>query len=70
MGVPDRGVLIVGGLSKATRSQAEGGLPFLDKLPIIKRLFSAETEQIDRSTLFIVVKPTIIILDEEEERMR
>jgi len=69
VGVPDRGVLIVGGLSKTTRSQAEGGLPFLDKLPIIKRIFSAETERIDRSTLFIVVKPTIIILDEEEQRM-
>jgi len=70
VGVPDRGVLIVGGLTKATRSQSEGGLPFLDKLPIIKRLFSAETEEIDRNTLFIIVKPTIIILDEEEERMR
>ena len=69
VGVPDRGMLIVGGLTTSFGSHDEGGLPILDKIPILKRLFSAETRDASRDTLFILVRPQIIILAEEEQRM-
>ncbi len=69
VGVPDRGVVVVGGLSKSNRSQHEAGVPVLDKIPILKRLFSGESRTADRQTLFIMARPHIIILSEEEQRM-
>ncbi|MCK4298561.1 MAG: hypothetical protein KAX80_03450, partial [Planctomycetes bacterium] len=69
VGVPDRGMLIVGGLTTSSGSHEEGGLPILDKIPFLKRLFSAETRESSRDTLFILVRPQIIILAEEEQRM-
>jgi type II secretory pathway component GspD/PulD (secretin)/tetratricopeptide (TPR) repeat protein len=70
VGVPDRGILIVGGLSVDTRTQKEGGLPIFDKIPVLKRLFSAEGRRVTRDTLFVLARPEIIILPDEEARMR
>ncbi len=69
VGVPDRGIVIVGGLSHVERDQHEAGVPILDKIPILKRLFSAEGRKLDRDTLFIMAKPQIQILDELEHQM-
>ncbi len=69
LGVPDRGVIIVGGLSQASRERHEGGIPVLDKIPFIKALFSAKGRSLDRSTRFIMARPQIVILAEEEQRM-
>ena len=69
VGVPDRGILVVGGLTQGSREQHEGGVPILNKIPIIKRLFSAEGRKVGRKTLFVIVRPRIIILGEEEQRM-
>jgi type II secretory pathway component GspD/PulD (secretin) len=62
VGVPDKGILIVGGLSTTVREEHEGGVPILDKIPIIKRLFSAEGQRVSRAVLFVLAKPTILIL--------
>ena len=70
VGVPDRGIVVVGGMSNSTREQVEQGVPILSKIPIIKRLFSAEGGQVSRTTLFVLARPQIIILNEEEARMR
>jgi len=70
VGVPDRGVVVVGGLSQSNRDHHEHGVPILDRIPLLKRLFSAEGRSIDRNTQFIMVSPDIVILGEEEQRMR
>ena len=69
VGIPDRGMVIVGGLTRSTRTQDEGGMPILDKIPFFKRLFSAEGESMDRTTLFVIARPRVIMLDEEDNRM-
>jgi general secretion pathway protein D len=69
VGVPDRGILVVGGLSTGSREQKEAGLPILDKIPIIKRLFAAKGNRLNRAILFILARPQIIILPEEEATM-
>jgi len=61
---------VVGGVSRSTREHHEAGVPILDKIPILKRLFSAEGRRIDRNTLFVMARPQIIMLEEEEQRMR
>jgi len=70
VGVPDRGVVMVGGLTSSQREHHEGGVPILDKIPLLKRLFSAEGRKVNRERLFVLARPEIIILGEEEERMR
>jgi len=70
VGVPDRGVVIVGGLAQVQREHHEGGVPILDKIPLLKRLFSAEGRLVDRDALFIMARPEIQILEELEESMR
>ena len=70
VGVPDRGIVIVGGMSNSTREQVDEGVPILSKIPLIKRLLSAEGSQVSRTILFILARPQIIILNEEEARMR
>ena len=65
--VPDRGVLMVGGLTRHQIAEIERGVPILNKIPILKRLFSSEGKSNTRSMLLILVRPQIIIVEEEEE---
>ena len=69
--VPDKGILMIGGLGSRSEEKKSKGVPILSKIPIIKRLFSSDT--IDRDidingNLIILVKPTILIREEQEAR--
>ena len=69
--VPDKGILMIGGLGKSSETKTSKGVPFFSKIPIIKRLFSSDV--IDRDialadNLIILIKPTILIREEEEVR--
>ncbi|MFV1974535.1 MAG: type II secretion system protein GspD, partial [Candidatus Scalindua sp.] len=69
--VPDKGVLIIGGLGTSSVTKTSSGTPILSKIPIIKRLFSSN--KIDRRSdisgnLIILIKPTILVREEEEAR--
>ena len=69
--VPDKGIIMIGGLGKSSETKTSKGVPFFSKIPIIKRLFSSDV--IDRDialadNLIILIKPTILIREEEEVR--
>ncbi len=69
--VPDKGILMIGGLGKSSETKTSSGTPILSKIPIIKRLFSSN--KIERNTpalgnLIILIKPTLLIREEEEAR--
>ncbi|MFP4028504.1 MAG: hypothetical protein ACLFWL_11995 [Candidatus Brocadiia bacterium] len=66
--VPDRGILMVGGLTDYNRSKNEQGPPILNKIPLLKRLFLSEGKSTSRSTLLILMRPRIIMMGEEEQR--
>ncbi len=69
--VPDRGILMIGGLGKSSETETSNGTPILSKIPIIKRLFSSNKIDRDITTagnLIILIKPTILIREEEEAR--
>ena len=67
--VPDRGTVLIGGLSNRRASRTSQGVPVLSKIPIIKRLFQSDNISKTRDNLLIIVKPTIIIQDEEEDKI-
>ncbi|MCR4288909.1 MAG: hypothetical protein NUV86_01425 [Candidatus Scalindua sp.] len=69
--VPDKGILMIGGLGSSSETKSSKGVPILSKIPIIKRLFSSNTINRDIATsgnLIILIKPTILIREEEEAR--
>ena len=63
--VPDRGTLMVGGLGTTEKRMKAGGVPVLSKVPFLKRIFSRESEVIERSNLVIILRPTILNREEE-----
>ena len=65
--VPDRGTVMLGGLTLTAETEVESGVPVLSKIPIIGRLFSNRSEVKDKHILLILVKPTIILKEEAEE---
>jgi type II secretory pathway component GspD/PulD (secretin) len=65
--VPDRGTLLLGGHKVTQEVDKEVGVPVLNKLPIVGRLFSNRSKIRDHKILLILVKPTIILQEETEQ---
>lgn len=66
--VPDEGTLLLGGQRLITEVEVETGVPVLSKIPIVNRFFTNRIETKEEQSLLILVKPTILIQTEEEER--
>ncbi|OHB36014.1 MAG: hypothetical protein A2Y08_04230 [Planctomycetes bacterium GWA2_40_7] len=64
--VPDKGTLMIGGLGSITKTNLTSGIPILSKIPVLKRLFSTDQKSNKKSNLVILLKPTIIIKEEQE----
>ena len=65
--VPDRGTVLLGGLTLTATREIEAGVPILSKIPLINRFFSNRSKVDDKSILLVLVKPSIIIRDEAEQ---
>ncbi|MEM7576554.1 MAG: hypothetical protein AAF328_03680 [Planctomycetota bacterium] len=65
--VPDKGTLLLGGQRLVGEVDIEAGVPVLNKIPIINRLFTNNSIVKDERTLLILIKPTIILQSEQEE---
>ena len=65
--VPDGGTILLGGIKRLSEGRKENGVPMLNKIPYINRLFM--NTAIGRSTqsIMMMVTPRIIIQEEEEE---
>jgi len=66
--VPDQGTILLGGQRLVSQQEVESGVPVLSKIPIINRFFSNRIEVREEQTLLILIKPTVLIQNEEEER--
>jgi len=66
--VPDQGTVLLGGQRVVNETEIETGVPVLSKIPIINRLFSNRITNKSEQTLMILIKPTIMIQNEDEER--
>ncbi len=67
--VPDGGILLLGGLLRNIKFNAENGIPFLSDLPVVGRLFRWNTVDNAKSNLAILVSPRIILFAEEEAKL-
>jgi tetratricopeptide (TPR) repeat protein len=66
--VPDRATLLLGGQRVTAEVEREAGVPVLSKVPFLGRLFSNRSKVKDNLILLILVKPTIILREEAEDK--
>jgi len=66
--VPDQGTVLLGGQRLVDEVEVETGVPVLSKIPVLSRFFSNRLDSREERTLLVLVKPTILIQNEEEER--
>lgn len=66
--VPDQGTILMGGQRLTTEYEIETGVPVLSKIPIINRFFTNRVESKEEQTLLILIKPTVLIQNEQEEQ--
>jgi len=67
--VPDGGTLMLGGLRFYQEQRLENSVPFLADIPILSFFWSRQGTFIERRNLFILLKATIIRLEEHEPGM-
>ncbi|MGE4286784.1 MAG: type II secretion system protein GspD [Phycisphaerae bacterium] len=65
--VPDGGTLLIGGQKLTGENTQERGVPILSKVPFFGPLFETRGNAKDHHVLLILVKPTIILRDEQEK---
>ena len=66
--VPDQGTLLMGGQRVVNEYITETGVPVLSKIPVLNRFFTNRIETKEEQTLLILIKPTVLIQSEEEEK--
>jgi general secretion pathway protein D len=67
--VPDKGTALLGGQRTVREYETEVGVPILSKIPYINRFFTNRTTSREESTLLILLRPEIIIQQENEEML-
>ncbi len=67
--VPDGGTVLLGGIKRLSEGRNEYGVPILDKIPYLDRLFKNVGIGREASSLMMMVTPRIIIQEEEEDKM-
>ena len=67
--VPDGGTVLLGGIKRLSEGRSEYGVPILDKVPYLNRLFKNVGIGRETSSLMMMVTPRIIIQEEEEAKL-
>ncbi|MHC4923025.1 MAG: hypothetical protein ACYTG4_02965 [Planctomycetota bacterium] len=67
--MPDGGTLMLGGLRFYEEQRLDSTVPWLDKIPVLNFFWRRQGTFIERRNLLILLKATIIRLEEHEPRM-
>jgi general secretion pathway protein D len=65
--VPDGGTVLLGGMKRLREGRNMAGVPILNKIPYISRLFKNSGVGRETESLMLMVTPRIVIHEEEEE---
>jgi len=65
--VPDKGTVLLGGQRHVEEIEVETGVPVLSKIPFLNRFFTNRVSSKDEETLLILIRPEIIIQQENED---
>jgi len=63
--VNDGNIVAIGGLMKESTARQRSGVPFLSDLPVAGHLFKSQSKSNLKSELVILIKPTVILGDED-----
>ncbi len=66
----DGNIVAIGGLMKTTRSNSRQQLPGAGDLPFIGALFGSRSNETEKHELVILIKPTVIHSDEQNDALR
>ncbi len=64
--VPDGGTILMGGIKRLKEGRTMSGVPILNKIPYVSRLFKNSGVGRETESLMMMVTPRIIIQEEEE----
>jgi len=67
--VPDGGTLLLGGNKRFGETEVETGVPILNKVPFLRRIFNNRASLRTNSNLLILIRPKILIQSEEEHKL-
>ena len=65
--VPDGGTVLLGGIKRLREGRTMFGVPILNKIPYISRLFKNSGVGRETESVMLMVTPRIIIQEEEEQ---
>ena len=67
--IPDGGTALLGGFRKVTQREERAGVPFLDRIPILNKLFHREAELNENFSLLVLLTGRMISLRDEEAKL-
>jgi len=65
--VPDGGTVLLGGIKRLREGRNMAGVPILNKIPYISRLFKNSGVGRETESIMLMVTPRIVIHEEEQE---
>ena len=65
--VPDGGTVLLGGIKRLREGRSMTGVPILNKIPYLSRLFKNSGIGRETESVMLMVTPRIIIFEEEEQ---
>ncbi|MEZ5303960.1 MAG: hypothetical protein R3F11_25470 [Verrucomicrobiales bacterium] len=73
--VPNRSVIVIGGLITESERDGVSGLPILSRIPFLRHLFSNNSTENDRTELLVFIQPFIIngtddLVDGNQDQIR
>ncbi|GAB4247189.1 MAG: hypothetical protein OHK005_13250 [Candidatus Methylacidiphilales bacterium] len=66
--VPDKSTILLGGLVREDARTTSSGVPWLSSIPLLGYLFKSEERQRRLSELIVLIQPTVVTSQEEEQR--
>ncbi|KAB2833352.1 MAG: type II and III secretion system protein [Candidatus Brocadia sp.] len=57
------------GLGQITKDHLTSGIPIISNIPVLRRLFTRDQKNHNKTNLIILLKPTILIREEHEENL-
>ncbi|HBP23669.1 MAG TPA: hypothetical protein DEA08_38565 [Planctomycetes bacterium] len=66
--IPDGGSALLGGFRQINHKEEHSGVPFIDHVPLVNKLFSRDGELFETQSILILVTARTIALREEEKR--
>jgi type II secretory pathway component GspD/PulD (secretin) len=66
--LPDGGTALLGGFRQITNKEEHSGVPFVDRIPLVSRLFSRDGELNETANLIILVTAKMVSLRDEEAK--